>query len=214
MHQDFKYKINKKPLWLWLVCMVMFFNFIFVYEDQASIPNPAFEKKRSNSGYLIPSLFPKRIIHFHPIETLQENHQPGDLEKLYGKIILRASKRYKIDSAMVKAIIMVESGYHPFAVSKKGAQGLMQLMPRTARHLGVEDSFNPEQNINAGVKYFKRLLRKCRGDVRLALAAYNAGISNVKKYKGVPPFPATRFYIRKVLKYRRIYKNHKQKPVA
>ena len=128
-------------------------------------------------------------------------------------MIVNAANRHDIDPAIVKAIIMAESGYDPMAVSKKGARGLMQLMPATADSLGVKDSFDPEHNINGGVKYFKRLLSRFDGDLRLALAAYNAGCTNVKKYKGIPPYKATRYYIKKVFEYFKYYKDRaRQKP--
>ncbi len=127
-------------------------------------------------------------------------------ERLAGPIIVRAAERYQVDPALVKAIIMAESGYNPRAVSKKGAKGLMQLMPRTARALGVKDIFNPEDNINGGVKYIKKLLNRYEGDINLALAAYNAGLRKVRQYKGVPPFRATKIYIRKVSEYYFLYK--------
>jgi soluble lytic murein transglycosylase-like protein len=101
---------------------------------------------------------------------------------------------------------MAESGYNPKAISKKGAKGLMQLMPKTAEALGVEDSFNPAHNVDAGVEYFKKLLNRFDGDVTLALAAYNAGSRKVIEYKGVPPFKATEYYIKKVLKYYQVYR--------
>ncbi len=122
-------------------------------------------------------------------------------------IILRAAQRYQVDPAIIKAIIMAESGFNPKAVSNKGARGLMQLMPRTAKYLGVKDSFNPEHNIDGGVRYFKTLLDRFDCDVKLALAAYNAGSRNVRKYDGVPPFKSTKFYIKKVLTYYETYKN-------
>ena len=125
----------------------------------------------------------------------------------FDKIISQAADQYKIDAALIKAIIMAESGYNPNALSKKGAMGLMQLMPNTAKWLGVEDGFNPEHNINGGVKYFKHLMKNFDGDVKLALAAYNAGSKNVHEYQGVPPFQATRYYITKVFKYYNFYKN-------
>lgn len=127
-------------------------------------------------------------------------------ESVFHSLILKASHRHAIDPALIKAIIMAESGFNPKAISKMGAKGLMQLMPRTARALGVENVFDPEQNINGGVRYFKNLLNSFNGDVRLALAAYNAGSRKVKKYKGVPPYNVTRYYIKKVIRYRDKYR--------
>ncbi len=133
-------------------------------------------------------------------------------ERLYRAIILRVARRHKVDPAMVKAIIMAESSFNPRAISKSGALGLMQLMPKTAKSLGVNDAFDPENNINAGVLYFKKLLNEFRGDVELALAAYNAGSRKVKEYQGVPPFKATQAYIKKVFEYYRHYKNESRHP--
>jgi Transglycosylase SLT domain len=128
-------------------------------------------------------------------------------EHLYHMFIIQTASHYQIDPALIKAIIMAESGYNTKAVSKRGAKGLMQLMPETAQSLGVEDIFNPLQNITGGIQYFKQMVNRFNGDVKLALAAYNAGSRNVRNYNGVPPFKATHFYIKKVLKYYRIYKN-------
>lgn len=130
----------------------------------------------------------------------------SEAEKLYYPIIIKNSKQYDVDPLLVKAIIMAESGFNPNAVSHVGAQGLMQLMPRTARYLGVKDSFNPEHNIQGGVKYIKRLLDRFNGDVTLALAAYNAGSQNVRKYKGIPPYPETKNYVKKVSTLHASYK--------
>jgi soluble lytic murein transglycosylase-like protein len=129
-------------------------------------------------------------------------------EHLLHPIILQTANRYKMDPALVNAIIMAESAYNPRAVSKKGARGLMQLMPATAADLGVKDSFNPEQNLDGGVRYFKQLVFRFDGDVKLALAAYNAGSRKVRLYQGVPPFKATKHYIKKVFLYYQIYKDH------
>ena len=123
----------------------------------------------------------------------------------YDSIIQKAAKRYEVDPALVKALIMAESSYNPRAVSRKGARGLMQLMPKTARALGVEDSFDPEDNIDAGVRYFKQLLKQFDGDLKLAIAAYNAGSRKVRMYKGVPPFKYTRYYVAKVIEYHQRY---------
>ena len=127
-------------------------------------------------------------------------------ERRFHPIILQEANRYKVDPCLVKAIIMAESGYNPKAISKRGAKGLMQLMPSTAEALGVEDIFNPEQNISGGIRYFKQLVNKFDGDVKLALAAYNAGSQNVRHYQGIPPFKSTQFYIEKVFKYYKQYK--------
>jgi soluble lytic murein transglycosylase-like protein len=133
---------------------------------------------------------------------VQEEEQLSPIDK----IIFSASSLYEVDPALIKAIIMAESGFNPKAVSHRGAKGLMQLMPATARSLGVEDIFDPEHNIRGGVQYFKSLLKRYKGNVRLSLAAYNAGIRKVREYKGIPPFKATKSYIEKVLKYYSIYK--------
>ena len=133
-------------------------------------------------------------------------------ERLYRSIILRVAQRHKVDPDMVKAIIMAESSFNPKAISNRGALGLMQLMPNTAKSLGVNDAFDPENNINAGVLYFKKLLKEFRGDVKLALAAYNAGSRKVKEYQGVPPYKTTHAYIKKVFEYYRQYKNESRHP--
>jgi hypothetical protein len=125
----------------------------------------------------------------------------------YDRFISKASQAYQVEAALIKAVIMAESGYNPRAVSHKGAQGLMQLMPTTAKWLGVHDSFDPALNIDGGVRYLRNLLDRFKGDVPLALAAYNAGSRYVRKYGGVPPFKATRIYIKKVMKYRKNYRN-------
>ena len=127
-------------------------------------------------------------------------------ERRFDPIIQQAAKNYGVDPALVRAIIMAESSYNPRAVSKRGARGLMQLMPKTAEYLGVKDSFNPKHNIDAGVRYFKKLLGQFNGDVKLALAAYNAGSRRVREYKGIPPFKATQHYVKKVFKYHKHYK--------
>jgi soluble lytic murein transglycosylase-like protein len=128
-------------------------------------------------------------------------------EQFFHPIIVQVSSRHQVDPALVKAIIMAESGYNPKAISKKGAKGLMQLMPSTAQALGVEDIFNPKQNISGGVRYFKQLVNRFDGDIKLALAAYNAGSRNVRQYQGIPPFKSTQYYIKKVFKYYQLYKD-------
>lgn len=112
-----------------------------------------------------------------------------------------AAKRYNVDVKLLKSIAKAESGFRADAVSSAGAVGIMQLMPQTAAGLGVDDSYNAYQNIMGGANYISRMLNKYNGDVSLALAAYNAGGSNVDKYGGIPPFEETQNYVTKVLKY-------------
>lgn len=116
-------------------------------------------------------------------------------------IFERAAAKYNISIDLLKAVAKAESNFNPNAVSKAGAQGVMQLMPATAKELGVVNSFDPEQNIMGGAKYLSGLLKKYDGDVKLSLAAYNAGSGNVRKYGGIPPFKETQNYVVKVMKY-------------
>ncbi|OGF58420.1 MAG: hypothetical protein A2Y62_04085 [Candidatus Fischerbacteria bacterium RBG_13_37_8] len=117
----------------------------------------------------------------------------------YQNVIDNISSRFKVDPKLIHAIIVAESNYNPYAVSRKGAKGMMQLMPGTAKRYGVKRVFDPIDNIIGGVKYFKDLLIIFDGDLRYALAAYNAGENMVKSYNGIPPFKETRDYVQKVL---------------
>jgi soluble lytic murein transglycosylase-like protein len=116
----------------------------------------------------------------------------------YGDEIASASRKYGVDESVVRAIIHAESAFNPKALSRVGAQGLMQLMPDTARRFGVGDAFDAGQNIRGGVQYLAWLLKRFDGDVSLAAAGYNAGEGAVDKYKGVPPYAETRRYVERV----------------
>jgi soluble lytic murein transglycosylase-like protein len=131
----------------------------------------------------------------------------------FTEIIADAAEEYGVEAELIRAIIHAESAFNPKAVSHRGARGLMQLMPATARSLGVRNRFDPEQNIMAGTRYFRQLLDRVDGKVKLALAAYNAGMRNVRKYGGVPPFPVTRKYVRNVMDYYDVFKHFSQPAV-
>lgn len=118
-------------------------------------------------------------------------------------LIRRLSERYGLPPDLVRAVIRQESAFDPFAVSVKGAQGLMQLMPGTAERFGVQDVFDPAENVLGGVKYLRFLLDRYEGDTRLALAAYNAGEGAVDRYEGIPPYAETRDYVERIAGVRR-----------
>lgn len=130
-----------------------------------------------------------------PPEPVAANAPKADLTT----IISQASARSRIDADFIASVIRAESGNNPHAVSRKGAQGLMQLMPQTASTLGVQDSFDPAANIDGGTRYLRDLLVLYNGDAAKALAAYNAGPQRVRQYGGVPPYSETRAYVRRVI---------------
>ncbi|MCG6878170.1 MAG: lytic transglycosylase domain-containing protein [Deltaproteobacteria bacterium] len=125
----------------------------------------------------------------------------------YHGIVKRASDQFGVDIHFIKAIIRAESGFDQEAVSKKGAKGLMQLMPGTASDMEVIDPLDPEENIVGGTRYFSLLLKRFKNNKALALAAYNAGPENVENYNGIPPFPETKAFVERVMRYYRSYKN-------
>ena len=123
-----------------------------------------------------------------------------NMTSAYDGLIEDAAKRYRLDAALVKSVIKVESDFNRFSISSKGARGLMQLMPETAKMMKVKNLFNPRQNIYGGSRYLRRMLDRFGGDLRLALAAYNAGPTSVSTYNGIPPYKETQRYVRKVFK--------------
>jgi soluble lytic murein transglycosylase-like protein len=124
----------------------------------------------------------------------------------YDSLISEFSKKYRVDFALIKAMIHAESGFNPLAISRKGAKGLMQLMPETAVRMNVSNIFNPRENIEGGVRYFKYLLFLFNDDLRLSLAAYNAGENIVSELRSIPPYRETVDYVRRVLNYYQSYK--------
>jgi soluble lytic murein transglycosylase-like protein len=130
-----------------------------------------------------------------------------DYIKDYEGIIKQASQRFNVESSLIKAVIKAESDFNHRAVSQKGAQGLMQLMPGTADAMRVDNPFNPEENIFGGTRYLSLMLSRFKNDTRLALAAYNAGPEKVEDHRGVPPYAETRSFIDKVLQYYTQYRS-------
>ncbi len=128
-------------------------------------------------------------------EARKASVERGELRRLVQEV----STEHGVDPKLIDALVHVESGYNPNAVSRKGAMGLMQLMPATAKRLKVDDPFNPAENVRGGVEEFSRLVNRYSGNLQLALAAYNAGEGAVSKYQGVPPYAETRSYISKIL---------------
>jgi soluble lytic murein transglycosylase-like protein len=153
-----------------------------------------------------------RVLDGRPVKWAQVD--PALLKKnidRWDSIILRAAAAYKVSPELIKAIILVESGMNSKATSPAGAQGLMQLMPATARGLGVDRPYDPDENIFGGTRYIRKMLDRF-SDRRLALAAYNAGPGNVRKYGGIPPFRETQYYVEKVLKYYALFLS--QRPLS
>ena len=134
-------------------------------------------------------------------------------EKLAG-VIRRCEREYGVDQFLITAVIRVESNFSPHVVSREGARGLMQLMPSTARSVGVKDSLDPVQNVVGGSIYLARQLKDFDGDLRLALAAYNAGPDAVRKHGGIPPYRGTSDFVNKVIYYHRQYSQRRDKPAT
>jgi soluble lytic murein transglycosylase-like protein len=207
MRREFPYMIRRKPnhlLYLFAGALLLFSSpvtaDIYRYEDDEGVTH--FTDAPTDRRFKIFMRDIKKDLQLRTSFRLAGN--PDEYEPL----INRYAQEYGVDRALVKAVIHAESGYNPNAVSRKGAQGLMQLMPKTAEHLKVADSFDPAQNIKGGVKYLRFLLDTCKGNETMALAAYNAGLSRVAQHGGVPPITETRNYVDRVLTYRNTYRRN------
>jgi soluble lytic murein transglycosylase-like protein len=148
------------------------------------------------------------VVHFSNVPTtpgyrvyIREVPRLRRVPTYYDTFIEEAAEKYGLAVGLIKAVIRAESNFDPYAVSQKGAEGLMQLMPETARYLGIADCFDPEENIHGGTRYLKEMLRQFNGNLRLALAAYNAGPKRVEGKNRIPPFEETRTFVRRVMQY-------------
>lgn len=164
---------------------------VYMYQDKDGVIN--FTNAPTHAGYR--RVMRENSTTYGPA-TVAANPANG-----YDEVIQDASSRHSLDADLIRAVIKAESDFNSNARSNKGAMGLMQLMPDTARLLNVPDAYNPYANIDGGVRYLKMLLGRYQGDVTLSLAAYNAGSGAVDKHGGVPPYAETREYVRRVLQF-------------
>ncbi len=151
--------------------------------ETVRLPNPKYSSILSHSGYL-----------------------PRPVKSEYDFMISEVADEHSLEPALVKAVVHAESSFNPFATSHKGAMGLMQLMPQTAKRFGVKNAYHPLDNLSAGARYLKWLLERYNGNLRLALAAYNAGEGVVDRLREVPPYAETQGYVRKVLSFVELYR--------
>ena len=183
--------------------------------DRRTLPRPNKERRRRDrrrqtlrSMLLAAAAFsasPSWVKHhsrspnLHPrVSVEMSNFVPIRAEDAYEELIQKAARVYGVDADLIRAVMRTESAFNPIAVSPVGAMGLMQLMPALATEMGVADPFNPRENVMGGAKYLRQLLDSHKGNVKLALASYNAGPGNVKRYRGIPPFEETRNYVKKI----------------
>jgi soluble lytic murein transglycosylase-like protein len=164
----------------------------------AALSAPHAAKVRANPDWGVPTTPLASIAGTVPNVSVHIDEVAVHPRYAYDDIIAEAAEKYDIDARMIKAVMQAESAFDAMAVSPVGALGLMQLMPAVAEELGADDPMDPRQNIMAGSQHLKKMLTTHGGNVKLALASYNAGPGNVAKYRGIPPFRETRNYVRKV----------------
>ena len=185
--------------------LALFVLVTLLFSISISPVNAQIYKYQKPNGKLLftdSEIFDSTYVLLNAHEIVPEPRRSSKPVKFEG-YIYRAAKEYGVEPSLIKAIIKTESDFDPDAKSKAGAEGLMQLMPKTARSYNVHNSYNSEQNIMAGTKHIKYLLDKYKDNLILALAAYNAGETAVNKYNGVPPYPETQRYVQKVQNFKK-----------
>lgn len=184
---------------------------IFCFKLDAQIYK--YQKPNGKLLFTDTEMFVPGFILLNRDEIVKEDYsrpvRPMNPEK-FQSYIQQASSRFGVEASLIKAIIKAESDFDPNALSKAGAQGLMQLMPKTAKSYNVHNSYNSKQNIMAGTEHMKYLLGKYKNDLTLALAAYNAGETAVNKHGGIPPYPETQRYVQKVFKFKQEFEKESQ----
>lgn len=182
-----------------LIYCFLFFLFIFLISTKVNAEIYTYEDDTGTVHFSNVPTDPQYMMIIPPKEEkVRRKEYYKNVQGDFNKLISDKSYQYGLDPALVKAVISVESDFNPRAVSEKGAMGLMQLMPLTAKELGVSNSFDPVANIDGGTRYLRYLLDYFNWDMELALAAYHAGLSRVEKHVGIPPIPATHDYVKKV----------------
>jgi soluble lytic murein transglycosylase-like protein len=197
---------------LTLVCRVGLLHAdVYVVRDPSGaivLTNVPAESESSTTERVYQEAQPRAEVQVAPASdsyAWEASFTPARDDGRYDAVIREVADRHGLEFALVKAVVRAESGFDPFAISRKGAQGLMQLMPATARMHGVRESFRPRDNIDGGVRHLRMLLDRYGGNLPLTLAAYNAGSGRVEAAGGVPDITETREYVFKVLRYRKQY---------
>lgn len=161
---------------------------VYVYKEKNGVLT--FTNTPNHAGY-------RRVLR----DSRGEGSGNASVNPSYNDLIQTASGRYNIDAELIRAVIKAESDFNARARSQKGAMGLMQLMPETARLQNISDAYDPSENVEGGARHLRMLLDRYQGDLELSLAAYNAGSGAVEKHRGIPPFSETREYVRRVLRF-------------
>ena len=169
------------------------------------------DKYRLQMGGSTVEIAAEDVVTIEPEEVFTPLPAKPIVKAPYRELVEAAAARYRVDADLITSVIAVESNFDPKALSRKNARGLMQLLPETAARLGVQNIYDPKENIEAGTRYLRELLQRYNNDLALALAAYNAGPERVQQYGRVPPFAETLSYVRRV---KRTYEKSKSKPSA
>lgn len=177
-------------------------NALYVVRGKRGVVTFTSRKPSAGQSY---SVFSPRMPAFSKFYSVGGKWKPKLINSPYDPLIYSMAELYDLDPALVKAVIHVESAFNPDARSPKGAMGLMQLMPATAQRFGVDRPYRPEENVRGGVTYLKLLHDRYAGNVKLALAAYNAGEGLVDRIRGIPPYTETQQYVKRVMRMQEVY---------